>query len=216
LNKSTGGLLVAAGVIAGVAILVKKAFASQYETFPASSFFQPDKVTYLANILDAEDEDEFILNAWRYVGDGIAIEYEPIGSDIDFDGSTVSCLYCWSVEETLAKGKGNCVCKSAVLASILLNRESLAQDRVYMVIGEYSALGYTGGHSWVELIRNGISYVLEATSSPNMVQPWMPLSEVADIYHTYARFSQDDFLCLDTEFCMLVSECACGRRIWAH
>jgi hypothetical protein len=156
------GLLVAAGTVLGAVVLIKltsKAFASQYVSFPASDFFQPDKVTYLADLLATEDEDEFILNAWNYVGLGIT--YEPIGSDINFDGETISCLYCWTVEQTLARGLGNCVCKSSVLASILLNR--LAPERVHMVIGGFAIDG-VGGHSWIEIDRNGTRYIVEATS----------------------------------------------------
>ena len=205
------GLLVAAGTVLGAVVLIKltsKAFASQYVSFPASDFFQPDKVTYLADLLAAEDEDEFILNAWNYVGLGIT--YEPIGSDINFDGETISCLYCWTVEQTLARGLGNCVCKSSVLASILLNR--LAPERVHMVIGGFAMDG-VGGHAWLTVNRGGGEYIVEATSPPKAVQPWVPASLMSSVYIPYAVFSPLDFACLDNHFCVRVNECDCGRRI---
>jgi hypothetical protein len=204
------GLLVAAGTVLGAVVLIKltsEAFASQYVSFPASDFFQPDKVTYLADLLSAEDEDEFILNAWDYVGR--TITYEPVGSDINFDGQTISCLYCWTVEQTLARGMGNCVCKSSVLASILLNR--LAPERVHMVIGGF-ALDGVGGHAWCQIDRNGAQYILEATSPPK-AQPWVPAAIMGSVYIPYAVFSPLDFVCVDNHFCLRVNECDCGRRI---
>ena len=204
------GLLVAAGAVLGAVVFIKltsKVFGSQYVSFPASDFFQPEKVSGLAATLDDEDEDQFILNAWNYVGRNIT--YEAIGSDINFDGQTISCLYCWTVDQTLARGIGNCVCKSSVLASILLNR--LPPSRVHMVIGGF-ALDHVGGHAYLLVDRNGTQYVVEATAPPK-AQPWVPASSVATIYLPYAVFSPIDFRCVDTHFCVKVNECDCGRRI---
>jgi hypothetical protein len=204
------GLLVAGAFALGAVALVKlssSVFASQYVSFPVTAFFQPEKVTALADALWDEDEDTYILNCWNHVGRNI--EYEAIGSDIDFEGNIVSCLYCWSVEQTLARGKGNCVCKSAVLASLLLNR--LTPERVHMVIGGFSMDG-VGGHAWVTCNRGGGEYLVEATSPPRP-QPWIPVSSMGSIYIPYAVFSPVDFVCNDTRFCLRVNECDCGRRI---
>ncbi len=207
--KSTTGLLVAAGVVLGTVVLLKRASGGEYISFPASDFFQPTKVSALAESLYPEDatEDEFILNAWQWVGSSIV--YEPIGSDIDFDGQIIKCLYCWTVEQTLQRGMGNCVCKSSVLASLLLNY--IAPERVHMVIGGFSLDG-VGGHAWLTCERNGVDYILEATSTPKP-QPWIPATSMSTVYIPYATFSQVDFSCLDHSFCLKVNECDCGKRI---
>jgi hypothetical protein len=202
-------LLVAAGVVLGAVVLLKNGSGGQYVTFPASDFFQPQTVSAQATDLYQEGmtEDEFILAAWQWVGS--TITYEPIGSDIDFNGELIKCLYCWTVDQTLARGKGNCVCKSAVLASILLNY--INPERIHMVIGGFSLDG-VGGHCWVTVNRNGTDYILEATATPKD-PPWMAADLMSEIYIPYAVFSQVDFSCVDHSFCLKVNECDCGRRI---
>jgi hypothetical protein len=206
--KRNTGLLVAAGVALGAVILLRKS-NGEYVSFPASDFFQPAKVASLAEELYPEgiSEDEFILAAWQWVGSQIV--YEPIGSDIDFDGQIVKCLYCWTVEQTLQRKLGNCVCKSAGLASLLLNY--IAPERIHMVIGGFSMDG-VGGHAWLTVERNGADYILEATSTPK-AQPWISADVMSTIYIPYAVFSQVDFTCVDHSFCIQVNECDCGRRI---
>lgn len=201
------------GLTVAIAILVPWLSASgsmDYDTFPASNFFQPAKVADLAESLTAVDEDEFILNAWNWVGSKIT--YESLPSDIDFNGNIITCLYCYTVEETLARGMGNCVNKSALLASILLNR--LPANRVYMIIGGF-ALDGVGGHSWILVNRSdGAWYLIEATSPPK-AQPWVPVSSMGSIYIPYATFNAADYFeCVNSAcFSLKVGECNCGRRI---
>lgn len=204
-------MLVAAAAIGGLIIVLSKvapavSALSEYDTFPVSNFFQPSKVTELAASFDAPVEDDFILNAWNWVG--TEITYESVPSDIEFLGNIITCLYCYTVEETLARGIGNCVNKSALLASILLNR--LSTDRVYMIIGGYSKGGTVGGHAWLNVYRNGEWYLVEATSPPQ-AQPWIPVSGTSEIYLPYATFSAQTFQCVDHSICLKVGACGCGR-----
>lgn len=204
-------LLVAAAVIGATAVAVAKVISSVsvsgYDVFPASNFFQPSKVSELAASIDAPTEDDFILNAWDWVGRNITYEFVP--SDITLLGDIITCLYCYTVEETLARGVGNCVNKSALLASILLNR--LASDRVLMIIGEYIQGGSASGHSWLNVYRNGGWYLVEATSIPQ-AQPWVPVEATGKIYVPQAIFSAQTFQCVDHSICAKVGVCGCGRE----
>ena len=183
---------------------------ADYVTFPAASFFQPVKVKDIADDLRSisETEDEFILNSWDWVGRSIA--YEPIGSDIDFNGQMVSCQYCYTVDQTLRRGQGNCVAKSALLGSILLNY--LDPRRVSMAIGVYSDGREQGGHAWLEVSRNGAFYIVEATAPPYS-QPWRTAASLSRTYIPYTLFSEEAFQCLDDRIC-LQAGCNCRPDIW--
>lgn len=209
-NSALAAIAAIGGLTAVIAILVPRLSASgslEYDTFPASNFFQPEKAAGLADSLGTESEDQFILDAWNYVGGSIA--YESIPSDIEFEGDVITCLRCYTVEETIASGKGNCVNKSALLASVLLNR--LSSERVYMVIGGFSMDG-VGGHAWLNIYRNNDWYLVEATSPPKP-NPWIKVSAMNTIYVPYAIFSAADFRCVDHSVCLQVGACDCGRRI---
>lgn len=203
-------VLLVGALVAGAVVLVKvvpNLFVSGYTSFAAAAFFQPEKVADLAAGFSTESEDAFVLDAWQWVGANIP--YEPIGSDIEFDGAVIRCLDCYTVEQILARGKGNCVSKSALLASILLNR--IAPGRIHMVIGGFSLDG-VGGHAWCELDREGAWHLLEATSPPPK-QPWTPAESVSMVYIPYAVFNPVSFQCLDNRICIRVGHCDCGRRI---
>lgn len=172
--------------------------------FPASAFFQPEKVRDIADQLP-DDEDDFVVAAWDLVARDIA--YEPVGSDIDFvDNGLVLCDKCYSVDETLNRAMANCVGKSALMASLLLNR--VAPSRVFMAVGQYRN-GRVSGHAWVEMERGGQLYLIETTAPPPS-SPWKPVSS-APSYVPYAVFSRQEFDCLDHGFCLEVSKCDCGR-----
>lgn len=177
--------------------------------FPVEGFFEPQKVKWIADQLPDDDEDEFILSAWDFVAR--EIDYEPVGSDIDFVDGDIVCDGCYSVQETLNRELGNCVGKSALLSSILLNK--LAPDRVYMAVGHYRN-GRSFGHAWVELERNGGTYLIEATQPPSAM-PWTLVSSNASTYVPYATFSQERFDCLNHSFCLQVGRCSCDQAIKA-
>lgn len=204
-EEMLAGVLVAG--TAAMVLLRARNHAGEYETFPASDFFHPELTEELAASLDATLEDDFILNAWNYVGSEVTYESTP--SDIEFEGEYITCLYCYSVKETLARTKGNCVNKSALLASILLTR--LEPARVKMIIGGF-ALDGVGGHAWLNVERGGDWYLIEATSPPKAM-PWVPVSVTAGVYLPYAVFSPASFECLDHSVCLKVGACDCGRRI---
>lgn len=191
-----GGLALAAGILF---LRLRQGL----RVFPVSAFLQPDAVLDIAQSLP-EPEDEFILSAWRLVGDSIS--YEPVGSEIIFTDSKVRCLSCFFPAEVLRRRKANCVGASSLLASILLTR--LPPDRVSMVIGNLSANG-VGGHAWVEVSRYGDWYILEATRSPKAA-PWKKVS-TTDEYLPSAIISASGVRCADEGVCIKVSDCPCMR-----
>lgn len=193
-----------------VARVVPLLLVADYVTFPATSFFQPGRVRDIADDLNAVSgsEDDFILNSWDWVGRSIA--YEPIGSDIDFSGEMVSCQYCYTVDQTLRRGQGNCVAKSALLGSILLNY--LEPRRVNMAIGVYSDGREQGGHAWLQVARGGAIYVVEATAPPHL-RPWRTTAALSRTYIPYTLFSTEVFQCLDDHIC-LQAGCDCQPDIW--
>lgn len=202
------------GTVGALALAVARVapllLVADYVTFPATTFFQPGKVKGIADGFRAASdcEDDFILNAWNWVGRSIA--YEPVGSDIDFNGDLVSCQYCYTVDETLRRGRGNCVAKSALLGSILLNY--IEPRRVNMAIGVYSDGREQGGHAWLQVTRGGAAYVVEATSPPRL-QPWRTTAALAKIYIPYTLFSVEDFRCLNDHIC-LQAGCDCRPDVW--
>ena len=202
--------MVALGTLATVALAAARLaplLVAQKVTFPPEAFLEPDKVRDVADMLWQGDEEAFILDAWQVVGENL--EYEPIASDIDVVNGLITCDKCYTVKETINRGMGNCVSKSALLASILLNR--LEPDRVYMDIGNYKKDG-VGGHAWVEVERGGSLYTIESTGTPPP-NPWATSKAVEQFYLPKARISVDGIECRDNSFCLQVSDCDCGRRI---
>lgn len=202
--------MVAMGTLATLAMAAARLapfLVAQRVTFPPEAFLQPDKVRDLADLLWRGDEEEFILDAWQVVGENL--DYEPIASDIDVVNGMITCDRCYTVKETINRGMGNCVSKSALLASILLNR--MEPDRVYMDIGNYKKDG-VGGHAWVEVERNGSLYTIESTSTPPP-NPWATSRAAEQYYLPKARISVDGIECRDRSFCLKVSDCDCQHRI---
>jgi hypothetical protein len=174
--------------------------------FPVQGFFEPAKVAWVADQLPQDNEDEFILAAWDFAAD---IPYEPVGTDLDFVEGEVVCDGCYSVVQTLNRELGNCVGKSALLASILLNR--IEQSRVFMAVGHYLDRGRSSGHAWVELERDGDLYLLESTQPPSS-NPWR-LATRSSAYTPYATFSQERFDCLNHSFCIQAGRCNCEQAV---
>lgn len=159
---------------AGMTIIAKR---KNYQVYNLGQFFQPAAVKDIASQLPNSTEDEFSLAAWQLVG---SIPYEAIGSDMEFYNGQVYCEDCYLAPQTLDRQVGNCVAKSALLASILANRISM--NRIQIVIGNYVGENI-GGHAWVELYRNTDWYLLEATKTPSYPVPWVPASQVYNIYN---------------------------------
>lgn len=195
---------VAAGV--GLALLLSRrnGHAGGYAEFSRSDLVNPNSVAKLAASLNGTgDEEQFILNAWDWVGR--MIPYERTASDLEFVNSHVVCARCLLPTMTLAHGSGNCVAKSALLASLLRNR--LPPERVSMVIGDYD----TGvpspegkGHAWVEVTLDGVQYLLEATKSPNPDAPWVLAESRRDKYEPYVYLNDLYFSCTSSHLCMAV------------
>jgi len=182
-------------------------------TFPVSDFFQPQAVAEVAQAFPSETEEDFVWSVWNYVG--IAIKYEPIGSDMYFIGNYVSCDKCFIGADAIARTEGNCVSKSSLLASLLLNR--IPDDRIALVIGEvFNTNGVAaGGHCWVEYMDpSGTWYVLESTTPP---KGWIPVAVVSDQYVPHVVLSNGSYTCDDEGLCQTVTAlkigCGCDQEI---
>ena len=170
-----------------------------------SQLVNPRSVADLADNLDTGTLDDFILNAWDYVGSDI--DYVYYGSILHFYDSTVQCQRCLLPDQVISTGKANCVGKSILLTSILRNR--IDADSVYTVIGEYH-IDSIGGHAWVQVKRNGIWHLIEATGPPPD-QPWVSAAELSSLYVPDAWINDASLICYDPEMCAFeVNDKPCG------
>lgn len=204
---------VAAGTVTGLVMSwVYSLGSNPVASFPVDDFFQPESVADLAAGFPAETEEDFIMSAWEFVGK--EIRYQAIGSDMDFYDHSVTCTGCDLPLTVLKKGASNCVGKSSLLASLLLNR--MDPSRVRMSIGTLST-NHIGGHAWVEVEEAGTWYLLEATIGPS-INPWKPAFALNAVYVPSLRFSPVVYQCLDPALCgvhmqVLVGSCNCGQVI---
>jgi len=203
---SISGKLFAVAV-AGVGLVALISRRDKVETFPISALVDPASVAGTAETLYSSSEDQFIQNAWHFVGDNFA--YEKIGSDMMFDDNTVLCARCYLPTATLARGEGNCVAVAALLASLL--RNALPPERVFMVVGDYDKdLAGIRGHAWVEVQRGGTWYLLEATSPP---RGWFTVNSQAGLYVPFAYLNDQIFRCNNPELCLTSSGCRISARV---
>lgn len=163
--------------------------------YSASDFFRPEEVKAIADSLPYSSEDDFIQAAWQYVGS--TIPYQAINSDMLFDGkSSILCQDCLTPGETLTNQEGNCLAKSALLASILVTR--IPADRVNIIVGKYAVVG---GHAWVECQRSdGKWYVLEATGVPKPGKKWVLADDVYPMYSPGVYMTADLAICDDPSY----------------
>ncbi len=206
-NNHQFGISFIASMVAGMTmLLLQKTTLSQSVTFPVSSFFQPESVSSLADSLPNTSEEEFVSAAWDYVGS--RIPYEAIGSDLYIQGDLCTCEDCYLGVSAIIRGKGNCVSKSSLLASILTNR--VPKDRVAIVIGEvFNSVGVSGGgHCWVEYMApDGTWYVLESTIPP---RGWIPVAMVSSQYIPSFILVDGSYQCDDPNMCATVTKLSVG------
>ncbi|MHB8084320.1 MAG: hypothetical protein ACYDHZ_00645 [Dehalococcoidia bacterium] len=193
-------IYLAAAALVGGLIVIRR---DEYSVFPAGAFFQPAEVADIAAAIPGDTEDEFVLNAWKYVGGQLA--YEPIGSDMFFENGEVKCLQCFMPTEAVKRGKGNCVAKSSLLSSILANY--IDTSRIRMVVGEVNSVS-SGGHAWVLLNRSGEWDLLESTQTPGS-QPWKKADDLTSIYKPSVVLSPESFYCTDSKVCVKLASCDC-------
>ena len=162
--------------------------------YNAGDFFRPEEVADIANSLPNSSEDDFIQNAWQMVGS--TIPYQGINSDMRFDGeSQILCQDCLTPNETLENQQGNCLAKSALLASVLATR--IPMDRINIIVGSYVPLG---GHAWVEVKRrDGKWYTLEATGVPKPGKRWVLADDAVD-YKPGVYMNADFAICDDPAY----------------
>lgn len=195
-------------VAAGTFSLLKRRH-NGFKSFPIDSLVDPEIVSDLAQRMDAAGPDEFLMEAWDYVGR--TLPYEPVSSQLTFvNGSIVECESCYLPSETLVRGKGNCVAKSALLASLLRNR--FPPEDVVIGVGDL-ILDDVGGHAWVELWRNGEWNIIESTKpAGNMVSA----DGQRGIYVPYAFINDRTINCMDGRMCLSIpahhASCFCENN----
>jgi hypothetical protein len=202
-NSST----VLVGIIAGLALLtLRRSSVSGLITFPVSEFILPEEVAPLYSTFQQADETEFVYAVWDYVGS--SIPYEAIGSELYVRGDYCTCADCYLGLDAVTRKKGNCVSKSSLLASLLVNR--IPGNRVALVIGEvYNTQGVSGGgHCWVEYQSpDGVWYVLESTVPP---VGWIPVAMVSEQYIPNLILIDGSYQCNDHDICETVTKLTIG------
>jgi hypothetical protein len=201
-----------AGVVGGLVLIH---LSNPMQTFSVNALLDPNSVHTIAEQIPYTSDDEYLLSAWQKIGG--EIPYEPIGSEMIFSGNTVKCLKCFLGQEVIYRNRGNCVAKSSLLGSILLNH--IPPERVKMVIGVYQDdadfVGEGNGHAWLEYKRASDNrwYLIEATQAP---RGFLPV-ENAPEYVPHAVITGDGtFQCNDPELCVAMPKfnpaCNCGNK----
>lgn len=195
-------------LVAGLALAVPLTYFLKRRLFDSRRMFirqmvDPQVGRPIADTITAQTrtEGDFILAAWKMVGEAIA--YEDVGSILLFKQDTVRCELCLLPGETLRRGRGNCVAKALLLASILRNR--FGPEEVFVAIGQLHEIGQ-GGHAWVVVRLNGRWELLETTTPPTT---WRFASALEQHYETTILFNDQLIMCDDPELCMRVQESSC-------
>lgn len=76
----------------------------------------------------------------------------------------------------LEKGRGNCIEKASLLASLLI-AQGMEKEKVLVSLGSVYQEGYNShvppeNHAWVEVYKNGEWYVLDPTTYMGNFSPW--------------------------------------------
>ena len=110
-----------------------------------------------ANIAGAEAQ---VISAWDWVAK--QIRYVPyVKASINIEGKRASSDDFWQSPSMCSKtGVGNCANKAFLLTSLL--RNVFAESSVHCVLGNLHN-GHVQGHAWVEVIIDGIPYIVEST-----------------------------------------------------
>ena len=175
----------------------------EYSLYSFGDFIDLKSTAAIADSLP-QDEDEFILSAWRFAAE--EIDYEALGTEMVFYSSLLKCRRCLMPSLTLRRGQGNCVSKSALLVSLLRHR--LPADRVYMAIGIMNTNGQ-GGHAWVELQgRDGRWYILEATTS--VTRPMLPVN--SNLYIKEVLVNDQRLICYSQDVCQIPLQVAIENK----
>lgn len=191
--------LIALGMGVGLTIWLSR----RSITLVAADFFRPDLVADIT-VDFPQNEDDFILAAWNYVA---GIPYEAIGSDIYVQENIIECADCYLPATTLERRIGNCLAKSALLASILMTR--LPAEYVHIIIGSYK-YEEIGGHAWTEVYRDGAWYLLESTREPNMLNPWLLADDSYPLYDPAVLITSNRISCEDEKYCTAIANCDCS------
>lgn len=177
-------------ILAGIAGLM--AWLNRPIQVRPEEFFRPDLVSDLAKTFP-QDDDGFIQAAWNYVAKSIV--YEPIGSDMIFINDKILCEDCRLPQSVLTGEKGNCIAKSALLASILMHR--LPVSRIHIIVGSYGPDRDVGGHAWAEVFRQGRWYLLETTKAPG---GWVLADDMFPLYDPGVLIAPDKVMVADSYY----------------
>lgn len=202
-SETEKGLFLLGSLTLGLIVLA----APRKSWLPTSRLIDPGAASGLAQGLP-QDEDSFILAAWKMVANDI--QYRGYSSSLNFAEDRVQCQRCLLPQQVLKSRQANCVGKSALLTSILRNR--LPPERVYAALGSVNNNGF-GGHAWVNVQRSDGGWYLLETTMP--VTGWRSLPSASTAYRTEAMVNDQGLVCYSPEFCLTVKEsgCRCGEFI---
>lgn len=153
----------------------------------------PDVMLKYSRITEGIASTEDRLEAlWRYVA---GFRYRPIiSSTLSAPGVTIRQDDTWFFPaESMQLRSLNCVNKAFLLTSLVKNELSVP-GQVYCVFGELTHDGI-GNHAWVEVQRNGMQYIYEATITDKVraIAPKMSL----DIYKGEVYFDEENVYAVD-------------------
>jgi hypothetical protein len=175
-----------------VLLLLNRTFSYKY--YALTDFVNPEAVAPIAETFP-EDNSSFIRAAWQFVAD--EVQYDRIPSDISLQKEQARCSRCYTPEEVLTRGYGNCLASSCLLASLLRNK--FPPEQVMVVLGEISLDG-VGGHAWVEAKNMGTWYNMESTVAPRD-EGLLPVAIASEVYHPKAKFNDVGIYCMEEGFC---------------
>jgi hypothetical protein len=132
---------------------------------------------------------------WKFVSH--EVKYKPaIQAKVNLNGEIINQKDFWLYPaETINVRLGNCVCKSFLLTSLLMNE--MPQGSVYCGLGEL-ATDAVGGHAWCEVQIDGEWYIVE-TTQPNLPRALVP-ADLCTIYTPYIYFDSENVYSVDNRF----------------
>jgi hypothetical protein len=77
------------------------------------------------------------------------------------------------------------------------------------MIGTYTQ-GRVGGHAWVELERHGEWYLIEATRSPSLDNPWKLAEALYPTYTPQVVITENSIECATEGNCAALAACNCN------
>ncbi len=151
-----------------------------------TNWVQPNNpdVLMLLKKLKGRDVQETAFNAWQWVSHQIKYKSSLRGT-INVEGQSIVQNDLWLYPgEQIQILRGNCACKSFLLASLL--KSQIPNTQVVLGNLKHESIG---GHAWVQINFDGTDYILEGTQ-PNMNNPFISVNMV-DMYEPVVFFDNE-------------------------